>query len=108
MGKELGIYIARRELEDVVQWDPDEVGVEEARRHGESLHRLLFDIVEAVEEDRLLITEPVKQEIFELVDRYYGFAVKAGGLEILKDMSPEDSRDGFKRVVEFNSIVQGG
>ncbi|MGB6838680.1 MAG: hypothetical protein WBD86_01335 [Microgenomates group bacterium] len=106
MGKGLERYIARRKLEDVVQWNPDDVGVEEARRHGESLHHLLWDIVEAVEEDKLLITEAVGQEILELVDRYYGFAVKAGGLEIQGDMSPEDARDGFKKVVEFNSRVQ--
>lgn len=108
MGKELEAYIARWELADVVQLDPDEVGVEEARSHGESLHFLLWDIFEAVEEDKLTITEPVKQEILELVDRYYGFAVKAGGLEIQKDMSPEDSRDGFRKVVEFNSRIQAG
>ena len=108
MGKELEIYIARRGLEDIVQGNPDEVGIEEAKRQGESLHHLLWDIVEATEEDNLLITESVKQEIFELVDRYYGFAIKAGGLEIQKDMSPEDARDGFKKAIEFNSKVQAG
>lgn len=109
--KELGEILKPHGLEEIDKVKLEEVSPDQARDFVGSIRNVLWTAIEQAEEDRLIITSEIKQELFGLVDMFYTMAVRSGNPEsvlIGEEKSIEEARDGFKRVIEFNHSMQMG
>ena len=107
--KELGKFLKPLGLEEIDKVKQEEVNPDQARDYVSSLRNVLWTAIEEAEEDRLIITSEVKQELFGLADMFHTMALKTGNPEsvlIGEEESIENVRDGFKRVIESNQMAQ--